>query len=166
NFYFQLEDFWNEDLNLETANNNEYNIDNGLSVSYCISNAISEMNRTQEINLDPESKLLLEKLKSSGNNNNNIVEKNHLGNHLCNNVALFLLRIGSFVIVKFKNLESLSYVSLKIFFHIDGAIFSAIRDQFYIFSHVEALHIVYYLASSDISINEKVLVLKEQAKGL
>ncbi|CAG8841251.1 13193_t:CDS:2, partial [Gigaspora margarita] len=33
-FISQLEDFWNENLNLETANNNKYNTDSGLSVSY------------------------------------------------------------------------------------------------------------------------------------
>ncbi|CAG8660333.1 10954_t:CDS:2, partial [Racocetra fulgida] len=38
----QLEDFWNEDLNLETANNNEDN--------------------TDKVNLDLEPKLSLEKL--------------------------------------------------------------------------------------------------------
>ncbi|CAG8855881.1 765_t:CDS:1, partial [Gigaspora margarita] len=58
----QLEDFWNEDLNLETANNNEYNTDSSLSVSYCINDTISKMNKNQEVNSDPESELLLEKL--------------------------------------------------------------------------------------------------------
>ncbi|CAG8852467.1 18593_t:CDS:1, partial [Gigaspora margarita] len=58
----QLEDFWNEDLNLEMSNNNEYNTDSGLSVSYCINNAIFKMNRNQEVNSDPEPKLSLEKL--------------------------------------------------------------------------------------------------------
>ncbi|CAG8830394.1 31022_t:CDS:1, partial [Racocetra persica] len=61
-FTSQLEDFWNKDLNLEIANNNKDNTDSSLSVSYCISDTISEMNRNQEVNLDPEFKLLLEKL--------------------------------------------------------------------------------------------------------
>ncbi|CAG8474695.1 5005_t:CDS:2 [Gigaspora rosea] len=61
----QLEDFWNEDLNLETSNNNEYNTDSGLSVSHCINNAISEMNRNQKVNSDPEPELSLEKLYMS-----------------------------------------------------------------------------------------------------
>ncbi|CAG8553684.1 25038_t:CDS:10, partial [Racocetra persica] len=119
--------------------------------------------------------------KSGEKTSNNLIEKNQC--YLCNNIALFPLRIGSFVIAKFDNtpcvaqiiamyernnlfhsyidtpvsdFESLSYVSLKIFFHINGAIFSTICDhQFYIFSHVEPSHIVYYLASSDISINEE-----------
>ncbi|CAG8758868.1 28518_t:CDS:1, partial [Dentiscutata erythropus] len=45
----QFEDFWNKDLNLEIAINNEYNIDNSLSVSYCISDAIFKMNRTKKL---------------------------------------------------------------------------------------------------------------------
>ncbi|CAG8838013.1 27386_t:CDS:2, partial [Gigaspora margarita] len=61
----QLEDFWNKDLNLETSNNNEYNTDSGLSVSHCINDMISKMNRNQEVNLDPEPELLLEKLYMS-----------------------------------------------------------------------------------------------------
>ncbi|CAG8769222.1 43349_t:CDS:2 [Gigaspora margarita] len=58
----QLEDFWKEDLNLEIANNNEYNTDSSLSVSHCINNAISEMNRNQEVNSDLEPELPLENL--------------------------------------------------------------------------------------------------------
>ncbi|CAG8844234.1 33814_t:CDS:2, partial [Gigaspora margarita] len=50
------------DLNLEMSNNNEYNTDSGLSVSHCINDAISEMNKNQEVNSDPEPKLSLEKL--------------------------------------------------------------------------------------------------------
>ncbi|CAG8755544.1 29896_t:CDS:1, partial [Gigaspora margarita] len=61
----QLEDFWNKDLNLEIANNNEYNTDSSLSVSHCINDAISEMNRNQEVNSDLEPELLLEKLYTS-----------------------------------------------------------------------------------------------------
>ncbi|CAG8825232.1 14246_t:CDS:1, partial [Gigaspora margarita] len=52
-------------LNLEISNNNEYNTDSGLSVLHCINDAISEMNRNQEVNLDPEPELLLEKLYMS-----------------------------------------------------------------------------------------------------
>ncbi|CAG8843431.1 9593_t:CDS:1, partial [Gigaspora margarita] len=60
-FISQLEDFWNKDLNLEISNNNEYNIDSGLSVSYCISDAIYEIKRNQKVNSDPEPEHLLEK---------------------------------------------------------------------------------------------------------
>ncbi|CAG8658054.1 8002_t:CDS:2, partial [Racocetra fulgida] len=55
-------DFWNKDLNLETVNNNKDNMNSGLSVSNCISDAIFEINRNQEVNLDPEPELSLEKL--------------------------------------------------------------------------------------------------------
>ncbi|CAG8771240.1 6963_t:CDS:2 [Dentiscutata erythropus] len=68
------------------------------------------------------------------------------------------------------DLKSLFYISLKIFFHINGAIFSALHDyQFYIFSHIEASHVVYHIASEDIRNNEEVeeiLILKEQAKEI
>ncbi|CAG8771530.1 13001_t:CDS:1, partial [Racocetra fulgida] len=59
----QLEDFWNDDSNLETADNNDHNEDNmnSLSISHCINNAVSEMNRSQELNSDPSPELLLEK---------------------------------------------------------------------------------------------------------
>ena len=54
---------------------------------------------------------------------------------------------------------------MKIFFHINGAIFSEILDHsFCIFSHAEASHIIYHLASKDVSINEEALILKGQAK--
>ncbi|CAG8813433.1 21175_t:CDS:2, partial [Gigaspora margarita] len=61
----QLKNFWNEDLNLEISNNNEYNTDSDLSVLHCINDVISEINRNQEVNLDPEPELLLEKLYMS-----------------------------------------------------------------------------------------------------
>ncbi|CAG8839507.1 3917_t:CDS:2, partial [Gigaspora margarita] len=60
--------FWNEDLNLKMSNNNEYNTDSGLSVSYCINDTISKINRNQEVNSDPKPELLLEKLYMSCKN--------------------------------------------------------------------------------------------------
>ncbi|RGB22733.1 hypothetical protein C1646_775623 [Rhizophagus diaphanus] len=71
----------------------------------------------------------------------------------------------SYIDMPILELKSFSYVSIKIFFHINGAIFSEIHDHsFCIFSHVEPLHIIHHLASKDISINEKALILKGQAK--
>ncbi|CAG8778799.1 23806_t:CDS:1, partial [Gigaspora margarita] len=61
----QLEDFWNKDLNLETSNNNKYNTDSSLSISHCINDTISEINRNQEVNSDPKPELSLEKLYMS-----------------------------------------------------------------------------------------------------
>ncbi|RIB09250.1 hypothetical protein C2G38_2044478 [Gigaspora rosea] len=136
--------------------------------------------------------------KLGGNTSNSIVKaKNTSEHYLCNNIAIFPLQIRSFVIAKFDNtfcvaqiiamyerdtsmhsyidtpisdLKSLSYISLKIFFHVNGAIFSALRDyQFYIFFHVEASHVVYHIASEDISNDEEVeevLILKGRAKEI
>ncbi|RGB27849.1 hypothetical protein C1646_768564 [Rhizophagus diaphanus] len=71
----------------------------------------------------------------------------------------------SYIDIFISEFKSLSYVSMKIFFHINGAIFSEIHDHsFCIFSHVESLHIIYHLASKNISINEEALILKGQAK--
>jgi hypothetical protein len=71
----------------------------------------------------------------------------------------------SYVDTPISDLKSLSYVSMKIFFHVNGAIFSENLDNsFCIFSHVEVSHIIYHLASKDVSINEEVLILKGQAK--
>ncbi|PKB93958.1 hypothetical protein RhiirA5_439919 [Rhizophagus irregularis] len=129
----------------------------------------------------------------SGRKTNNMFKEKISSEHLsCANIAIFPLQIGSFVIAIFDNtfcvaqiiamyeqnasihsyidmpiseLKSLSYVSMKIFFHINGTIFSEIRDHsFCIFSHVEPLHIIHHLASKDISINEEALILKGQAK--
>ncbi|CAG8647706.1 11451_t:CDS:2, partial [Scutellospora calospora] len=268
----QLEDFWNEDLSLETVNNDEYNMDCSLPISHCISNAISEINRNQEFNSSSRLELPLERIyetcqiiieriqklpeipwfpndsrseiildndllniefllelrrhhdahseknlvrikfsskddnkrnvlsrlninkasslvshltkndfiltksrenrwKSGEKTSNNLIEKNpKFDNTPCvaQIIAMYERNnsFHSYIDTPVSDFESLSYVSLKIFFHINGAIFSTIRDhQFYIFSHVEPSHIVYHLASSDISINEEVLVLKGQAKG-
>ncbi|CAB5217071.1 unnamed protein product [Rhizophagus irregularis] len=109
-----------------------------------------------------------------------------------NVTTLFPLRVDSYVIAKFdntlciaqiiamyekkvsmhfyidtliSNLKSLSYISMKIYFHINGTIFSEIHDySFCIFSHVEPSYITYHLASKDISINEEALILKGNAK--
>ena len=63
------------------------------------------------------------------------------------------------------NLKSLSYVSMKIYFHVNCAIFLEILDNFFcIFTHVDISHIIYHLASKDISINEEALILKGCAK--
>jgi len=54
---------------------------------------------------------------------------------------------------------------MKIYFHINSAIFSEILDNsFCIFTHIDISYIIYHLASKDISINEKVLILKGCAK--
>ncbi|CAB4444942.1 unnamed protein product [Rhizophagus irregularis] len=132
--------------------------------------------------------------KSDGITNCNMHKKQNLLENLsCANVTtLFPLRVGSYVIAKFdntlciaqiiamyekkasmhsyidtpiSNLKSLSYISMKIYFHVNGAIFSEIHDySFCIFSHVEPSHITYHLASKDISINEEALILKGNAK--
>ncbi|CAG8822923.1 5389_t:CDS:2, partial [Gigaspora margarita] len=272
----QLEDFWNNDSNLETADNNDHNEDNmnSLYISHCINNAVSEMNRSQELNLDPSPELSLEKTygacqiiieriqklsdipwfpnsrsdsildnnllnikfllnlhqhhdahlernlerikfsfknnnkrnvlnefnnnkasslvshltkndciitksrenkwRSGGNTSNNISEKSHsakFDNMLCVAQVVAMYEqdnsFHSYIDTSVSDLESLSYVSLKIFFHINGAVFSTTRDhQFYIFSHAESSHIVHYLASRDINIDEKVLILKGQAKEM
>ncbi|CAG8518051.1 10344_t:CDS:2 [Rhizophagus irregularis] len=63
------------------------------------------------------------------------------------------------------DLKSLSYVSMKIFFHVNGAIFSEIRDHhFLIFSHTKASHIIHHLVLKDVIISEEALILKGQAK--
>jgi hypothetical protein len=71
----------------------------------------------------------------------------------------------SYINASVSNLKSFSYIFMKIYFHINGAIFSEIQDNsFCVFSHVETLHIIYHLASKDISINKEVLILKGHAK--
>lgn len=113
-------------------------------------------------------------------------------NPCADNSGFFPLQIGSFVIAKFDNtfcvaqiiamyeqkslmysyidtpisdLKTLSYVSMKIFFHVNGAIFSEIRDHpFLIFSHVNTSHIIHHLVSKEVSVSEEALILKGQAK--
>ncbi|CAB4383082.1 unnamed protein product [Rhizophagus irregularis] len=108
------------------------------------------------------------------------------------NSAFLPLQIRSFIIAKFDNtfcvaqiiamyeqkslmhsytdtpvsdLKSLSYVSMKIFFHVNGAIFLEIRDHhFLIFSHIKASHIIHHLVLKDVIISEEALILKGQAK--
>ncbi|CAG8796341.1 11649_t:CDS:2, partial [Racocetra fulgida] len=130
---------------------------------------------------DAHSERNLEQIKFSSKNNN---ERNVLNKFNINKAStLFPLQIRSFIIAKFDNmlciaqviamyeqdnlfhlyidtsvsdLESLSYISLKIFFHINGAVFSTTRDhQFYIFSHPEGSYIVHHLASKDINIDKE-----------
>ncbi|POG65244.1 hypothetical protein GLOIN_2v1781884, partial [Rhizophagus irregularis DAOM 181602=DAOM 197198] len=129
------------------------------------------------------------------NNENNTLDKLdvNIANHpRADNSAFLPLQIGSFVIAKFDNtfcvaqiiamyeqkslmhsytdtpvsdLKSLSYVSMKIFFHVNGAIFSEIRDHhFLIFSHTKASHIIHHLVLKDVIISEEALILKGQTK--
>ncbi|CAB4489998.1 unnamed protein product [Rhizophagus irregularis] len=175
-------------------NNNENNASNKFDINKA-SSLVSYLTKNETTSIKSQenrwklsrktNNIFKEKISSASGN----LFKQHLS---CANIAIFPLQIRSFVIAIFNNtfcvaqiiamyeqnasihlyidmpiskLKSLFYVSMKIFFHINGAIFSEIRNHsFCIFSHIEPLHIIHHLASKDISINEEALILKGQAK--
>ncbi|PKC66349.1 hypothetical protein RhiirA1_394563 [Rhizophagus irregularis] len=163
--------------------NNENNTLDKLDVNIA-SNLVSYLTKNDDSTL---TKSRENRWKSNKKTDNNT--KDH---PRADNSAFLPLQIGSFVIAKFDNtfcvaqiiamyeqkslmhsytdtpvsdLKSLSYVSMKIFFHVNGAIFSEIRDHhFLIFSHTKASHIIHHLVLKDVIISEEALILKGQAK--
>ncbi|CAB4490004.1 unnamed protein product [Rhizophagus irregularis] len=163
--------------------NCNYILDDKLDVNIA-SNLVSYLTKNDDSTL---TKSRENRWKSNKKTDNNT--KDH---PRADNSAFLPLQIGSFVIAKFDNtfcvaqiiamyeqkslmhsytdtpvsdLKSLSYVSMKIFFHVNGAIFSEIRDHhFLIFSHTKASHIIHHLVLKDVIISEEALILKGQAK--
>ncbi|PKK57765.1 hypothetical protein RhiirC2_790459 [Rhizophagus irregularis] len=163
--------------------NCNYILDDKLDVNIA-SNLVSYLTKNDDSTL---TKSRENRWKSNKKTDNNT--KDH---PRADNSAFLPLQIRSFVIAKFDNtfcvaqiiamyeqkslmhsytdtpvsdLKSLSYVSMKIFFHVNGAIFSEIRDHhFLIFSHIKASHIIHHLVLKDVIISEEALILKGQAK--
>ncbi|RIA99901.1 hypothetical protein C2G38_2236701 [Gigaspora rosea] len=126
-----------------------------------VSSKNNEKNVLNDFNLNKASSLVSHLIKNDSKFDNTLCIAQIIAMYERNN------SFHSYLDTPISDLESLSYVSLKLFFHINSAVFSATRDhQFYIFSHAEGSHIVHHLASRDISIDEEVLILKGQAKQM
>ena len=80
-------------------------------------------------------------------------------------------RFHSYITQPVTNIQELSYVSLQVYTHIQGHIFTdfiidEFGNNFFLFSHCNPKHIVYNIGIADIQLENNILFLKGIAKTI
>ena len=80
-------------------------------------------------------------------------------------------RFHSYITQPVTNIQELSYVSLQVYTHIQGHIFTDfITDEFgnnfFLFSHCNPKHIIYNIGITNVQLEENILFLKGIAKTI